>query len=60
MKVNCAKCGKYIANVVEPSAIKKGASLFGACYECKAKSLHEGGKGDFAQDFMKIFQGLFK
>lgn len=60
MKVNCSKCGKHIANVVEPSTIKKGATLYGACYECKMETLHNGGKDDFGKQFMDLLKGFGK
>lgn len=59
MKINCAKCGKHIANVVEPSAIKKGATLYGACYECKTKELHQGGKPEDFAGIMAQFESVF-
>ena len=60
MKINCTKCGKLVAYVEKPSHIQSGASLYGACYECKNETLRDGGKSDFEKDFLGFLKGFAK
>ena len=59
MKIHCAKCKALVAVVEKPSKIQSGASIYGACYECKNRALHDGAKVDGMGGFMAEFEKIF-